>query len=67
MGATAVIVATVLTACGIETIKGIRFDWYTIVATVLTACGIETDSKELTVNLWHGVATVLTACGIETM
>ena len=38
------VVATVLTACGIETIDQIftnRCKWY-YVATVLTACGIET-------------------------
>ena len=59
-------VATVLTACGIETqqIYNIRFPEQ-IVATVLTACGIETEiSTSFTqINL---VATVLTACGIET-
>ena len=37
-------VATVLTACGIETIyTHTRVDSQLIVATVLTACGIETD------------------------
>ena len=36
-------VATVLTACGIETIKDIKENGiYNFVATVLTACGIET-------------------------
>ena len=61
-------VATVLTACGIETIKGggANFGRYAIVATVLTACGIET----FVITTFHEslgiVATVLTACGIET-
>ena len=37
-------VATVLTACGIETSWDCRYSWYWsfLVATVLTACGIET-------------------------
>ena len=35
-------VATVLTACGIETKESVEFDQNFIVATVLTACGIET-------------------------
>ena len=39
-------VATVLTACGIETyvMKDVR-DSFKAVATVLTACGIETDGR----------------------
>ena len=59
-------VATVLTACGIET-TDISFSLYIVidVATVLTACGIET---VLLVAMKKAlkVATVLTACGIET-
>ena len=36
-------VATVLTACGIETQPiPLAYQFYAIVATVLTACGIET-------------------------
>ena len=36
-------VATVLTACGIETVKRLtNLNSFTMVATVLTACGIET-------------------------
>ena len=62
-------VATVLTACGIETLIEIVATVITaqIVATVLTACGIETLSFTYD-NLcsWRDVATVLTACGIET-
>ena len=62
------LVATVLTACGIETCKlhSLIISYSTEVATVLTACGIETR------RYYHGtikdlrVATVLTACGIET-
>ena len=61
-------VATVLTACGIETryrlleLDGLNFE----VATVLTACGIETlDLRSFDLLLLR-VATVLTACGIET-
>ena len=62
-------VATVPTACGIETLF-IKICWAIIVpvvATVPTACGIETLFRS------HGngtcsmqVATVPTACGIET-
>ena len=42
-------VATVLTACGIETLYHVHYIWsnYTLVATVLTACGIETWLKIL--------------------
>ena len=61
-------VATVLTACGIETQNLLSiFQSLFLVATVLTACGIETMyyipmySKHVLI-----VATVLTACGIET-
>ena len=36
------LVATVLTACGIETDLEISILWIIAVATVLTACGIET-------------------------
>ena len=38
------IVATVLTACGIETTSTRNITFYHFVATVLTACGIETDN-----------------------
>ena len=60
------IVATVLTACGIETDcrsepRQVRFR----VATVLTACGIET-ILAFNISPADEVATVLTACGIET-
>ena len=63
-------VATVLTACGIETSLKITINIQrnASVATVLTACGIET----IVPVAWliNGdalcVATVLTACGIET-
>ena len=37
-------VATVLTACGIETTSTRNITFYHFVATVLTACGIETDN-----------------------
>jgi len=63
------IVATVLTACGIET--GLCYDFLSrsfLVATVLTACGIETPKRN-SINIFrisYLVATVLTACGIET-
>ena len=64
-------VATVLTACGIETpeVEDVNI-WSDIahVATVLTACGIETTRcLQLPQYRQHGVATVLTACGIETL
>ena len=66
MGAGVRVVATVLTACGIET-KQQFYDVksFYLVATVLTACGIETYNA---VNGFtsSNVATVLTACGIET-
>ena len=63
-------VATVLTACGIETDierEVIAPDFP--VATVLTACGIETchESHLLPSSYFRPVATVLTACGIETL
>ena len=62
-------VATVLTACGIETIIIISINIkLTYVATVLTACGIETTSYILVLfSKIDSVATVLTACGIETL
>ena len=62
-------VATVLTACGIETRSWHvrRRTYQANVATVLTACGIETPPLALAVIvLYMLVATVLTACGIET-
>ena len=60
-------VATVLTACGIETrIKILLLEILKCtVATVLTACGIET-KEILEERVTNKVATVLTACGIET-
>ena len=63
------LVATVLTACGIETSSfSTLSSVLMMVATVLTACGIETIQngfcyKAISVH----VATVLTACGIETL
>ena len=63
------IVATVLTACGIETLFRRQFGLgvQLPVATVLTACGIETGKKLPAPYLKFSiVATVLTACGIET-
>ena len=62
-------VATVLTACGIETVPSKYAVSITalLVATVLTACGIETkNNSEISAQNGAGVATVLTACGIET-
>ena len=63
-------VATVLTACGIETTIFISKSTSTImccVATVLTACGIETIIELFGFHILSQVATVLTACGIETL
>ena len=62
-------VATVLTACGIETWQRnrIRFVQKLHVATVLTACGIETEYTQINFTGNACVATVLTACGIETV
>ena len=62
------IVATVLTACGIETCLIRLYCRKTLirVATVLTACGIETSRNQGGRGLRRRVATVLTACGIET-
>ena len=62
-------VATVLTACGVETCKALRYLNRTcsFVATVLTACGIETIiCRIIDGESCKAVATVLTACGIET-
>ena len=61
-------VATVLTACGIETTAENSINSVGIfkVATVLTACGIETISWMDKIAVCT-VATVLTACGIETL
>ena len=62
-----VLVATVLTACGIETwSQTASYRWKYPVATVLTACGIETMVFFLLFRSSSMVATVLTACGIET-
>ena len=63
-------VATVLTACGIETHSKkypmVLWDFLKV-ATVLTACGIETSFCIFASTLISSkVATVLTACGIET-
>ena len=58
-------VATVLTACGIETEVYADSFATAYVATVLTACGIETLERSSDSNSSF-VATVLTACGIET-
>ena len=61
-------VATVLTACGIETHHNYMEDLGALqqVATVLTACGIETFVLLAVYKFILIVATVLTACGIET-
>ena len=63
------IVATVLTACGIETRPtSLVVESIKCVATVLTACGIETDWIAASIHsFFSSVATVLTACGIETL
>ena len=62
-------VATVLTACGIETWRYWQFQIAAMppVATVLTACGIETVEYSIPSIVYVCVATVLTACGIETI
>ena len=62
-------VATVLTACGIETQTLLnKRMWCLNVATVLTACGIETIAESSSLaRLISSVVTVLTACGIETL
>ena len=60
-------VATVLTACGIETTQILLIRQSFFVATVLTACGIETISFSTSPTSATKVATVLTACGIETV
>ena len=48
-------VATVLTACGIETLpsdaRDIGYDPRRLVATVLTACGIETSTSDKTESI----------------
>ena len=62
-------VATVPTACGIETYHK-KLNSYTqryFVATVPTACGIETLVPKFRCYFVFGVATVPTACGIETL
>ena len=63
------VVATVLTACGIETLAQHTCEIFSrTVATVLTACGIETlEMAYIDEAGILSVATVLTACGIETM
>ena len=63
------LVATVLTACGIETVGAKDIGSYVSkVATVLTACGIETHMEcKAPMHMKWLVATVLTACGIETL
>ena len=61
-------VATVLTACGIETLlRNSQAYLQMEVATVLTACGIETRICLTSLRISFAVATVLTACGIETV
>ena len=69
LNTTSLLVATVLTACGIETcgIFFVTHEHVLRVATVLTACGIETEVKENKRKASVLVATVLTACGIETL
>ena len=62
------VVATALTACGIETCVN-TFSCYInnfFVATALTACGIETLDAAFFTKVRNCVATALTACGIET-
>ena len=61
-------VATVPTACGIETshMAG-RTSGHSKVATVPTACGIETYLLHFQYRKRKIVATVPTACGIETV
>ena len=62
------IVATVPTACGIETLYLQQVKNLTLVATVPTACGIETIHQNVQRSncFQNTVATVPTACGIET-
>ena len=60
-------VATVPTACGIETTIYVRINSCKVfVATVPTACGIETVAFSFLLVATSRVATVPTACGIET-
>ena len=63
------LVATALTACGIETQHTHHLSTELYVATALTACGIETRDQSTIVRPkhHHEVATALTACGIETI
>ena len=62
-------VATVPTACGIETATSSKSHLAHLsnVATVPTACGIETAANQTTAPSTIAVATVPTACGIETL
>ena len=60
------LVATALTACGIETQHTHHLSTELYVATALTACGIET-FKYIKKHIGLKVATALTACGIETI
>ena len=62
----AIRVATVPTACGIETNVFKYFLILANVATVPTACGIETCYNQVLLRISRIVATVPTACGIET-
>ena len=64
-----IVVATVLTACSIETVMTPCLKPpFPNVATVLTACSIETNAKLNDIYLAYiQVATVLTACSIETI
>ena len=60
-------IATVLTACGIETVMNrVAQELGYKIATVLTACGIETHESWKRIRTRWPIATVLTACGIET-
>ena len=63
------VVATVPTACGIETkaILSGQAIRQLFVATVPTACGIETFNDYSIKEINGKVATVPTACGIETV
>ena len=60
------LVATALTACGIETKPPSISSTEPLVATALTACGIETYNNPHKWFRYGDVATALTACGIET-
>ena len=63
------IIAIVLTACGIETYSLDLHKMYLRlrIAIVLTACGIETVTNFFIIDSFPPIAIVLTACGIETV